>query len=135
MVHEHQCRHCRHWCMLKPHEEHYSRNSPGVVGKCRHPTPNPGLGTLQIALATDGCHQFEAEMPSPIKPICRNCTFWTNYGSTLMGHCTNPNFVHTGHYYYVPLEGLSYGDYDGYSAGLRTGEAFSCIHHQPKEGT
>ena len=65
------------------------------------------------------------------KKSCGSCRYWTRgkdecYG----GVCSNDKFVERDD---TPKDGLSYWDYECYSAGFNTGEDFGCIHWTPRD--
>ena len=67
---------------------------------------------------------------------CKTCRHWKRatdkfdmeYHGKHAGQCSSDKFVYDEK---LPKDGLQYWDYEGYSAGFRTGENFGCIHHSP----
>ena len=60
---------------------------------------------------------------------CKTCKHWANGNrkrAPHMGSCGCDRWKYEGGD--IP-DGVSYGDYDGYSATFETGEDFGCIHH------
>ena len=125
-----QCQHCIHWAPLMPGELTYRRAMAGRVGKCLNPgNIGRGLGTVSL---TDTCDL--AEKPER-GPTCQTCAFWTRLDSLSAPHagkCNSPKFVFASHYHDLDVDGLMYITYDGNEADLETGEAFGCIHYQPR---
>ena len=127
------CLYCKHWKPLQPGEPFFNTNSPGAVGKCHHPTPYENLGRLHLVIRSDRCHQFEER--ASVRPTCQTCAFWTRLDSLSAPHagkCNSPKFVFASHYHDLDVDGLMYITYDGNEADLETGEAFGCIHYQPR---
>ena len=66
---------------------------------------------------------------------CKTCVHWTRNTrkteSARMGSCNSDKWEYEG----TDLtDGVSYADYDGYSASFETGEDFGCIHHTYNAG-
>lgn len=88
-----------------------------------------------------------------MKPVCENCTYWTEEGldiwnnDTGLGKCRCGKFIYSpdddeGYdkdsffageadyptYTQPPLDRFTYWDSEGYAAGFATGRHFGCIH-------
>ena len=72
-----------------------------------------------------------------MKQTCENCKHWEGPDNmfdvkNIFGHCNSDKFFYADNLdktklnYY--LDSLEYSDYEGYSAGFRTGKNFGCIH-------
>ena len=69
---------------------------------------------------------------------CATCKHWTRYTDGFdqhyhgphAGECSNKHFTYGS--VNVPINGLVYWDYEGYSAEFATGEDFGCIHWEEK---
>ena len=120
------CQHCIHWMQLRPGQLQYRRATDGLAGHCLNPgNIGKGLGTVSHTSTCD-----LAEEPNR-KPTCQTCAFWEHRAMSLIGDCTNPKLVFTGQGARIPIDGL--GCYVPERArNFQTGEAFSCIHHQPR---
>ena len=61
---------------------------------------------------------------------CKTCKHWKrnteSYESPRMGSCGSDKWEYEGK---DMADGVSYGDYEGYSASFETGEDFGCVHH------
>jgi len=66
---------------------------------------------------------------------CKTCGHWKRhtdkYDSVRMGSCDSDKWEYEGS---DLVDGVSYGDYEGYSASFETGEDFGCIHHTSNAG-
>ena len=68
---------------------------------------------------------------------CKSCKHFTRmesdfdkqYHGAHAGTCDSEKFIYEGE---VPKDGLSYWDYESYSAGFHVGEDFGCIHFEAK---
>ncbi|NNK92786.1 MAG: hypothetical protein HKP41_00400 [Desulfobacterales bacterium] len=62
--------------------------------------------------------------------ICENCKYWAHPKNDHdYGVCSSDKFIYQGDIGKdLPLDLLTYGDYDGYSAFFETGSKFGCIH-------
>lgn len=75
------------------------------------------------------------------KNLCGSCKHWKRvsepfdieYHGAHTGTCKSKSFVYQQRGE-VPVNGLAYYDYESYSAGFYTGEAFGCIHWKKKDG-
>jgi len=66
---------------------------------------------------------------------CKDCKFWrrnTDSDPVFMGDCSSDKFVYATDDE-PEKDGLSYGDYEEYSAFFSTGEDFGCIHFEEKQ--
>lgn len=71
---------------------------------------------------------------------CKTCKCWKRetddfdkkYHGEWSGDCSSGKFVYDNKEPTTPKDGLEYWDYEGYSAGFKTGEDFGCIHYAPK---
>lgn len=89
----------------------------------------------------DHCQFKRPRIPTPketIKEIakinrCRTCKYWKHIDKGSFPHepgfgsCSCKKFIEHGTSERV-TDGLVYWDYEGYSAGFKTGENFGCIH-------
>lgn len=57
---------------------------------------------------------------------CKNC----KHGGA-GGGCNSDKFVEESWGDPMPEDGMLYWDYEGYSAGFRTGPDFGCVHFAP----
>ena len=69
---------------------------------------------------------------------CKDCKYWTReFGpireAEYSGWCNCSKFAYTGGGDRLEKDGLGYWDYEGYAAGLNTGEDFGCIHWRGKD--
>jgi hypothetical protein len=59
---------------------------------------------------------------------CSSCRSWSREAGAAYGSCSSERFVYMDEVTTLPIDGLGYADYEGYSALFKTGEAFGCIH-------
>jgi hypothetical protein len=67
---------------------------------------------------------------------CKTCKHWKRYSEAFKieyhgihaGMCGSEKFIEADSGTKVPVDGLRYWDYEGYSAGFETGENFGCVH-------
>lgn len=70
---------------------------------------------------------------------CKECTHWKRIRDTIAGNCSCGKFVYDDGGSYpecngqnLAVDGLKYYDFEGYAAGLETGEDFGCVHFAPR---
>jgi hypothetical protein len=69
---------------------------------------------------------------------CKSCASFSRYTEKRdiechgahAGQCASRKFEYDS--VPVPIDGLRYWDYEGYSAGFEVGEKFGCIHWQKR---